>query len=302
MFFSKRYFNHSKGLDMAQSMTAYARVDAQDDWGQVAWEIRSVNHRYLEVAMRLPEMFRKWEIQWRDLLKKHLKRGKVECVLTYQNSSGRYGQMQVDTELLDQLLHVNRQIGHHAQINTQLSTVDLLSWPGLIVAQNQEFDLEQPLTQLLDQALAQLVEVREREGRACVETIYEKIQKMENEVKAVVPILPEIEKNYREKLKLRLAEVAVEVDTNRFEQEVVIFLQRIDVAEELDRLTIHLNEVKRVLEQPGSIGRRLDFLMQELNREANTLASKAAHPKLTQGAIELKVYIEQIREQIQNME
>lgn len=287
---------------MVQSMTAFARAQVQQPWGEATWEIKSVNHRFLDINMRVPDSFRSLEMVWRDLLKKHLNRGKIECNLIFKSSPATAPLLKIDEELASQLIDLNQRVAQLANTESQLKPIDILRWPDIVSLEENKQSLDEPLTDLLSQALVQLVENRQREGQACKQTMLDRLNQVEKQVKLAHTILPEIEKQFREKLNNRVQELSSEVDSNRFEQEVVMFLQRTDVAEELDRLNMHIQEVNRVLNENGAIGRRLDFMMQELNREANTLAAKSPNPHLTQAAVEIKVCIEQIREQIQNVE
>jgi uncharacterized protein (TIGR00255 family) len=287
---------------MAQSMTAFARVETQESWGEAIWEIKSVNHRFLDVNLRVPDSFRSHEMKWRELLRGQLKRGKVECTLIYKSSPNSASELKIDEQLVGQLIQLNSKIAYQADVDSQLNPIDILRWPDVVSVQERKQQLEQPLTQLLDKAVSELISSRQREGQACVEVINDRLVQINEQVTVSQSFRPEIEKHFRERLATKLEELTADIDSNRFEQEILMFLQRTDVAEELDRLKMHIKEVTRVLEQEGAIGRRLDFMMQELNREANTLASKSPNPHLTQAAVEIKVCIEQIREQIQNVE
>lgn len=287
---------------MVQSMTAFARVEAQQSWGEAVWEIRSVNHRYLDINLRIPEPFRQLELQWRDLLRGQLKRGKIECSLTFKSSPSAAPELKIDEQLAAQLISLNDKVAKLANVTNQVNPIDVLRWPDVVVVEEQKQEVDEPLTQLLEQAVEQLIANRKREGDACVATINDRLTHINSQLKLARSYGPKIEGHFRERMQSRLKDLTSEIDSNRFEQEVLMFLQRTDVAEELDRLDMHIKEVTRVLEQDGAIGRRLDFMMQELNREANTLAAKSPDPLLTQAAVEIKVCIEQIREQIQNVE
>lgn len=289
---------------MPRSMTGFARREAKLPWGTAVWEIRSVNHRYLEPSFRLPEDFREIEPQLRDAMRKALQRGKVEASLSIQWEQGG------DTELGINLDKVNQLTKAAQQINSLLGTIaapvnslDILRWPGVI--QKQELDreaLQSDVLRLFDSALEGLIEHRSREGAELEQLILSRLDSVSAQVVAVRARMPEILATQRDKLQTKLAALQIDLDPERLEQEVVLLAQKADLDEELDRLDTHVIEVKRSLKQTDSLGRRLDFLMQELNREANTLSSKSIVSDTTQAAVELKVLIEQMREQVQNIE
>lgn len=289
---------------MPRSMTGFARREAKLPWGTVIWEIRSVNHRYLEPGFRLPEDFREIEPALREQIRKTLQRGKVEVSLYVQLEQENEAELGVNLQRVVQLSKAAQQI--HEQLGDKAAAInplELLKWPGVI--QKQEVDREAQQAAVLDLfqgALTSLVEHRTREGAELEQLIVQRLDAVSAQVVAVRARLPEILQAQREKLQQKIAALGVELDPERLEQEVVLLAQKADVAEELDRLDTHVIEVKRSLKQTDSLGRRLDFLMQELNREANTLSSKAIVSDTTQAAVELKVLIEQMREQIQNIE
>lgn len=289
---------------MPRSMTGFARHEAKLPWGTVIWEVRSVNHRYLEPGFRLPEDFREIEPALRDLLRKTLQRGKVEISLYLQHEQENETELGINLQRVAQLGQaagqIYQQLGEKAAL---INPLDLLKWPGVI--QKQEVDREArqaEVINLFQQALNMLVEHRSREGAELEQLILQRLDAVSAQVRAVRARLPEILQGQREKLQQKIASLGVELDPERLEQEIVLLAQKADVDEELDRLDTHVAEVKRSLKQSESLGRRLDFLMQELNREANTLSSKAIVSDTTQAAVELKVLIEQMREQIQNIE
>ena len=284
------------------SMTAFSRTDLQTETGSFTWEIRSVNSRYLELHFRLPDTLRTVEIQVREVLRKQLSRGKVECTLKFTPHAQSQG-MSVNETLVSQLNaaadHVHSIIGP----GNALDALEILKWPGVLkqpTLDNQA--VEQDAMQSFQATLAQLIEMREREGAALALFIEQRITGIGEQVEQVKALLPQILTAQREALLTKLADLKLQVEPDRFEQEMVIVLQKADVDEELDRLDAHLAEVSRILKQQGAVGRRLDFMMQELNREANTLSSKSISYLTTQIAVELKVLIEQMREQIQNIE
>jgi uncharacterized protein (TIGR00255 family) len=284
------------------SMTAFARTDLQTDIGSFTWEIRSVNSRYLELHFRLPETLRAVEAQVREVLRKSLQRGKVECSLKFTPQLQSQS-MNVNETLVSQLNaaadHVHSIIGP----GNALDALEILKWPGVLMQpalDNQA--IEHDAMKAFEATLAQLIEMREREGAALSQFINQRIEGIGEQIAKVKALLPQILKTQREALLNKLADLKQQVEPDRFEQEMVIVLQKADVDEELDRLEAHLEEVARILKQKGAVGRRLDFMMQELNREANTLSSKSISHLTTQIAVELKVLIEQMREQIQNIE
>ncbi|OGI58976.1 MAG: YicC family protein [Candidatus Muproteobacteria bacterium RBG_19FT_COMBO_61_10] len=292
---------------MTLSMTAFARNDQETPWGSLIWELRSVNHRYLEVSLRLPEDLRALETPVRDLIGKRLGRGKVDGILRFQARDAITGEFAQDETLVTRLISVARKTGEigtqHGVALSPLRVIDLLRWPGVLKTTGVDMDaLMAAAMTLLDQALDEMRETRRREGERLADTISQRVDGMEAITATVRAVLPEVLQSFRQRLDTRLAEVRKDLDPARVEQEVVLFAQKIDVDEELDRLSAHIAEVRRVLKQGGQIGRRLDFLMQELNREANTLGSKAADLRLTNAAVDLKVLIEQMREQVQNIE
>jgi len=288
---------------MIRSMTAFARQERSGEWGALGWELRSVNHRYLEISARLPEDFRVIEMPMRALVAKHLNRGKVDCSLRFQAAVGVLGEMAVNRELARQLSQASREVDALLYNPGPVSSMDILRWPGVL--QTPALDLEaihHEAMDLLELALQELVETRAREGARLKEVIEQRLDAMEPIVAQVRERLPDLLAAQREKLQARLAELKAELDTARLEQEMVFLAQRMDVDEELERLSGHIEEVRRVLGQDQPKGRRLDFLMQELHREANTLGSKSVAAETTRASVDLKVLIEQMREQVQNIE
>ena len=291
---------------MVQSMTAFTRQQLDRDYGSLAWEIRSVNHRYLEASVRVPESFRALENTVRDALRKQLNRGKVECQLRFQTEAADgapVSKISVDKELVKQLIEAGDVIGSFASDAATLSTAELLRWPGVIgTAELDKKALEHDALELFAVALKDLIATREREGAELSEFIGQRIDAIRAIVADVRLMMPDILAKQRENLLAKIAEIDIEIDPTRLEQEVALLAQKADINEELDRLGAHVNEVERVLRSDGQMGRRLDFLMQELNREANTLSSKSIVVETTRSAVDLKVLIEQMREQIQNIE
>jgi len=289
---------------MTRSMTAFARQEAEHAWGSLIWEIRSVNHRYLEPHLRLPESLRDLEGSLREQLRKKLSRGKVECTLRF-HPEAQAQQLTVNTDFAKELIAAADEVAALSLSgNTQpMNPLDVLRWPGVL--QDAQIDMDQVKAEalkLFGTALDDLIAGREREGKELNGLIEQRLAAIAEIVVEVRSKLPEILQAQRDNLRSRLEELKEDLDEGRLEQEMVILAQKADVDEEMDRLNTHVQEVRRVLNQKGPIGRRLDFLMQELNREANTLSSKSIVAETTQCAVELKVLIEQMREQIQNIE
>ena len=288
---------------MARSMTAFARLEMTGTWGRAMWEIRSVNHRYLEVGLRLPEDFRMLEGEVRSRIAQMLNRGKVDAALRLEAAGGETGQLRVNTELARQVINAAKAVSHLMEQPAPIDPLDVLRWPRVLETPEVDFDeLSQVLLGQLDQTLAQLVDARAREGAKLAELVLARCATMRELTQALRQRVPEIIAAIRTRHAARIEELAGTLDPARIEQECALLIQKLDVAEELDRLETHLIEVTRVMKQSQPIGRRLDFLMQELNREANTLGSKSAHVDTAGASVELKVLIEQIREQIQNIE
>ncbi len=288
---------------MIRSMTAFARREAQENWGSATWELRSVNHRYLEVYTRLPEELRFLEPQVRERVAQRVKRGKVECNLRFQSAFGEAAAFSVNTELAKDLAKASREVDQFLYNPAPVHSMDVLRWPGVLIPSPLDTDIVgQGILELLGRSLDSLVETRGREGEKIGALLDTRLDEMVPLVVSVRERLPQVVDGTRERLRAKLAELRTEVDEQRLEQEILIFAQKTDTAEELDRLDAHIIEVRRVLSSDKPVGRRLDFLMQELNREANTLASKSADAETTRASVDLKVNIEQMREQVQNVE
>ncbi|MCP5420523.1 MAG: YicC family protein [Gammaproteobacteria bacterium] len=287
---------------MIRSMTAFARNEQQSAAGLIVWELRSVNHRYLEITLRLPDPLRSLEPSLRERIEKSLSRGKIECNLRWQTATP-LAQISWNRPLAERLLTIAAELEQLMGPGTGLGLADLLRWPGVVSESEPDLGpVKQDILLGLEQAIDQLVLNREREGERIVGQIAQRCATLHELVGQIRNRRPEVLARLREKWLARLAELPVEPDRNRLEQELVIIAQRLDVDEELDRLDAHLAEIHQVLQWQEPVGRRLDFLMQELNREANTLASKSADILTTHAAVELKVLIEQMREQVQNIE
>ncbi|NOV31902.1 YicC family protein [Methylomonas sp. ZR1] len=287
---------------MIRSMTAFADGEISADNLTILCELRSVNHRYSDVSVKLPERLRFVEADARRLIADKLKRGKIECALSYKKQASD-NSFNINREIVEKLLSAT--VGIEALMNNPqpFSALEVLAFPG--VQQETETDkdaLRDKIVQLLDSTLDKMLETRAREGAQLAQLLEDRCQKINLLVEAAHKRMPDVLHNLRSKLTSRVLEMVAEPNFDRLEQELVLLAQKLDVAEELDRLETHVAEVLRTLKQPEPTGRRLDFLMQEMNREANTLGSKSADREMTQISIDLKVLIEQMREQIQNIE
>lgn len=288
---------------MISSMTAFARQERRDDLGGLVWELRSVNHRYLEMSLRLPEELRVIEPSVRELVAQKLGRGKVDCNLRFESGSSSAAGMKVNERLALQIIEAAKEVGHLQHEAVPPRTIDIMRWPGVLEAEKQDFTpLQQRAQELLAEALDSMVENRQREGARLAELIQQRCAALQQQVEKVRGRMPIVLDGIRERLHTKLNELSENLDEGRLEQEMAILCQRLDVDEEMDRLDAHLKEVEQVLERDEPVGRRLDFLMQELNREANTLSSKSNDAETTKIAVEMKVLIEQMREQVQNIE
>ncbi|HEY6986503.1 MAG TPA: YicC/YloC family endoribonuclease [Rhodanobacteraceae bacterium] len=287
---------------MLRSMTAFASAESDFAQGTLSIEIRSVNHRYLELGLRLPEELRSLEPQVRERVAARLSRGKVDLGLRYKPAAASASAISLDDALVARLAETAQSLAaRFPQLNVDF--VSLLGWPGVILERDADLEsLRTAALAVLDDALGQMVAAREREGARLGGFLRERMESIEAIVADVRGHLPDVRAALRARFDARLAELKQPLEPGRIEQEIVLQLQRIDVDEELDRLTAHLAEARRTLGLKEAVGRRLDFLMQEFNREANTLGSKAADPRTTKAAVELKVLIEQMREQVQNLE
>ena len=286
---------------MIHSMTAYARQEIKGDWGTGTWEIRSVNQRYLETFIRAPEQFRGLEPVIRDRLRKNLQRGKVEVFLKFTANPAHVGELNINESLASQLVKSAQWV--QAQSQGDINPVDILRWPGVMEAQEMDMDTVQgELLVGLNTAIEDFKAARASEGDNLEDMISSRLDAILEQVAIVETQMPEVIKWQREKLSQKLEELQAEIDESRLEQELIYLAQKQDVAEELDRLDSHVKETTNILKKGGAVGRRLDFMMQEFNRESNTLASKSISTDITASGVELKVLIEQMREQIQNIE
>jgi uncharacterized protein (TIGR00255 family) len=284
-------------------MTAFARGERTEHWGTAYWELRAVNNRYLDVTPRLPEEVRVIETSVRERVRARLSRGKVDCSLRLSLGAGSDASLEVDLDLARGVADATRKIDALLHDPSRVSALDVLRWPGVVQTQSPDINtLGKDVLDLLDEALEELVATREREGQHIAGLLAQRCEEIETITNAVRKRLPEVLAACRQRLRDRLAEFAEQLNEDRLEQEIALVAQKTDVAEELDRLDAHVKEVRRVLDEEQPAGRRLDFLMQELNREANTLGSKSIDTETTRASVDLKVLIEQMREQIQNVE
>jgi uncharacterized protein (TIGR00255 family) len=289
--------------NMIRSMTAFARQEAELATGTITLELRSVNHRFLEMAVRLPEELRALEPTLRERAGKRVKRGKLDCNLRLCASLPETEALSIDEHLLGRVLSAVTSVGAQLEQVAPINPFDVLRWPGVLQEQaTDSSSLQEQARNLFELALDELIATREREGAQIRELLLTRLTAMEPLLSALRERIPDIQQRVRERLTTRVSELTAALDENRLEQELVYLAQKMDVAEELDRLDGHIEEVRRVLRQREPVGRRLDFLMQEFNREANTLASKSADAETTRTSVELKVLIEQMREQVQNIE
>jgi len=292
----------NEGIIMIYSMTAFASLEIKKDWGNAIWEIRSVNQRYLETFFRLPEQFRSLENTLRETLRQKLTRGKIECTLRIDNKKQAATELHINQELATQVLQSLQWLKQQAG-EGELNLTDVLRYPGVVEVPEQDVDLiSQDLLAAFEQVVEEFIAMRQREGEKIHTLLTQRLDAINEEQQKVRSKMPEILQWQRDRMLQRFEEVQLQPDPQRLEQELIMLAQRIDVAEELDRLQLHVKETQNILRKGGAVGRKLDFMMQELNRESNTLASKSINVDVTNSAIELKVLIEQMREQIQNLE
>ena len=289
---------------MIRSMTGFARVERQYEFGRLSWEMRSVNHRYLDFGLRLPEEFRPLEADIRKCLGKYLSRGKIEASLRFSEAPGATGSgLTLNLGLARELINVHAEMTQLAAIEQEADITRLLKWPGLIEEKRPDTaPMQSAAMELLVEAAKELQAGRGREGEQMANAIRERLAGVAVLTTNIRTWLPEIRSALKHRMLERIGDLQQPLDPGRIEQEVAILAQKIDVDEELDRLDAHVEEVYRVLDLTEPVGRRLDFLMQEFNRESNTLSSKSIDQRTTQAAVDLKVLIEQMREQVQNVE
>lgn len=288
---------------MIHSMTAYARQETAGPWGSVVWEMRSVNHRYLECHLRLPESLRPLEGKLRELVRTQLHRGKVDCYCHFALGVENDATMTLNESLAKALIQASEQVNQWLPTPSTLDSMAVLQWPGVIQDKGAlSSETLEKIQSVFSQSLEQLVECRYQEGKALQATVIERLTKIDEKNRLLTTMQDTLQEKQRERLKQRLDALHMEVDPERFEQEVVLLLQRLDIAEEIDRLKTHCGAFNKAIKQRGPVGRRLDFLLQEMIREVNTMGSKANEIDITNEVVELKVLIEQIREQVQNIE
>ena len=287
---------------MIHSMTAYARKEFKGDWGTAVWEIRSVNQRYLETYIRLPEQFRGLEAVLRERFRKQLQRGKVECNLRFEASSANSGALQLNEALAEKLIESANWVSKKAG-KAKLNPVDILRWPGVMEAEEKDMgELSTDLLSFFNETLTEFLESRASEGEKLQAMLEQRLAGITEQAAFVHSKMREIIEWQRERIQKKFADAKIELDETRVEQELILMAQKLDVAEEIDRLNAHVTETHSILKKGGACGRRLDFMMQEFNRESNTLGSKSISTDITKSAVELKVLIEQMREQLQNIE
>jgi uncharacterized protein (TIGR00255 family) len=287
---------------MIYSMTAFSRIEIKGEWGNAVWEIRSVNQRFLETYFRLPEQFRGIEPILRERFRKQLNRGKVECNLRFNANPANKSELALNEKLALQLIeHANWVNGH--TLNSQVNPIEVMRWPGVMEApENDMSAIQAELLSAFDQALKDFIAARASEGENLKAMIEQRLAAISAEADKVQAHMPEVIEWQRNRIIEKFSDASIDLDSGRVEQELVLLAQKMDVAEELDRLNSHVSETRKILKKGGAQGRRLDFMMQEFNREANTLGSKSINTDVTASAVELKVLIEQMREQIANIE
>lgn len=287
---------------MIHSMTAFSRHEIKGDWGNAVWEIRSVNQRFLETYFRLPEQFRSIEPVLRERFRKQLNRGKVECSLRFNAKAGEKSNLTMNTALAENLLKHANWINEQT-LNSQINPLEIMRWPGVMEAEESDMNaIQAEVLAGFDQALKDFIVARADEGKNMKELIEQRLDGIVDQAELVKGHMPEVIAWQRKRITDKFSDANIELESSRVEQELVLLAQKMDVDEEIDRLYSHVKETKSILKKGGAQGRRLDFMMQEFNREANTLGSKSINAEITNSAVELKVLIEQMREQIQNIE
>jgi uncharacterized protein (TIGR00255 family) len=284
-------------------MTAFAREQSQGSWGVLTCEMRSINHRYLEISLHLSEALRVFEGAIREIIKKIVKRGKIECSIRFRPGADAETMFVVNEQLVKELARASEEIMASFAQPAPVAVSDILRFPGVLESKEADQSmLQTEVAALVTKTLEDLLAARAREGMELNKLFLERMDHMQTEMAKVRERLPKVMKEAEERLNKRFSEAKVELEPARLAQEMVMFAQKIDIAEEIDRTETHIAEVRRVLKNDGAAGRRLDFLLQELNREANTMGSKSTDTVITHAAVEMKVLIEQVREQVQNVE
>jgi uncharacterized protein (TIGR00255 family) len=283
-------------------MTAFSRFEVKGDWGNAVWEIRSVNQRFLETYFRLPEQFRSIEPVLRERFRKQLNRGKVECSLRFNANASEKSNLSLNKGLAEQLLQHASWINEQT-LNSQLNPLEIMRWPGVMEAEEADMTtIQKEILVGFEQALTDFIDARASEGDNLKVLIEQRLEGIIEQSEKVKAFMPEVIAWQRKRIIDKFTDAKIELDSGRVEQELVLLAQKMDVDEEIDRLFSHVKETKSILKKGGAQGRRLDFMMQEFNREANTLGSKSINAEITNAAVELKVLIEQMREQIANIE
>jgi uncharacterized protein (TIGR00255 family) len=283
-------------------MTAFSRFEVKGDWGNAVWEIRSVNQRFLETYFRLPEQFRSIEPVLRERFRKQLNRGKVECSLRFNANASEKNNLSLNKGLAEQLLQHAGWINEQT-LNSQLNPLEIMRWPGVMEAEEADMTtIQKEILVGFEQALTDFIDARASEGENLKALIEQRLEGIVEQSEKVKAFMPEVIAWQRKRIIDKFTDAKIELDSGRVEQELVLLAQKMDVDEEIDRLFSHVKETKSILKKGGAQGRRLDFMMQEFNREANTLGSKSINADITNAAVELKVLIEQMREQIANIE
>jgi len=288
---------------MLKSMTGFGRHAVESEFGELLWELRSVNQRYLEITVRMPEELRALEPNVRAHIGKKLSRGKVEAVLKFRANQGSVSNLALDDAALASLAAAIEQVNNAIPQSTGVDPLKVIQWPGVMASNSQQQEkLSKLAKECLDTALDDLVATREREGEKTAQMLLSRCEKIGLHVNQLRQHRPAVVARQRDKLMAKLNELDIDHNEHRLEQELVFVAQRLDIDEELDRLAAHVSEFEKAVARSGPIGRRLDFLMQEFNREANTIGSKAADLDTTGASVDIKVLIEQMREQVQNIE
>jgi uncharacterized protein (TIGR00255 family) len=288
---------------MIRSMTGFARRERQGAWGTLACELRTVNHRYLEVSLRLPDELKALDNEMRQLIGAALRRGKVDANIYLKSAAGNQRALQLDLSLLDEIIARVQDVSARLDAPAAINPLDLLRWPGVVrEAENDAAPIIAAALELIRDSLGELNDTRQREGQRIRDLLLARCAAMRVQAQAVKARLPEVSQRLRERIQERISQLGITPDPDRLEQELVMYTHKMDIDEELDRLAGHLDEVQAALDSSEPSGRRLDFLMQELNRETNTLSSKSQDAETTKAAVDMKVFIEQMREQVQNVE
>lgn len=287
---------------MMHSMTGFSRKETKYNWGVIIWEIRSINQRYLEISIRISDEFRILEPKIRKYIQSKINRGKIECTLTLEYNNSNYNNIHIKKKLIKNIIKIIESL-QIKKISTNINLIDLLNWPGVLNNKKKNLiSITEKLLISLKLTMDELINSRKNEGIALKKLIKNRLFSMQTEITEIKKYIPNSLQLERKKLLLKFKQLKIEVDYHRFEQELLIIIQKMDIHEEVDRIDAHIKEIFLVLTKKEPIGRRLDFILQELNREANTLTSKSISSNITTSAIEIKVLIEQIREQVQNIE